>query len=88
MKVIWITVQFQKESPANDGYEGNAHRLYGNKGQGRALVFQNGNVIEGKWVKANRLARSKFVDNNNQEIPFVKGQIWIQTVPVGSSVTY
>ena len=83
-----VIVRYQTESPANDGYEGNAHRLYGNKGTGDALIFQDGQVIEGKWTKANRLAREKFVDSKGVEITLNKGQIWLQTVPVGSKVTY
>lgn len=83
-----IVVQFEKESNANDGYPGNVHLLYGTTGSGKALVFQDGNVIEGKWIKASRTARSKFVDKNGKEIEFNKGQIWIQTVPEGSKVSY
>lgn len=87
-----VIVQFQKESRANDGYEGNVHLLYANKGpqapSGKALIFEGGKVIKGTWNKANRLAREKFLDEKGQEINFVPGQIWIQTVPEGSSVTY
>jgi hypothetical protein len=83
-----VVVQFMKESPANDGYEGNAHRLYGNKGTGKALIFQDGTVVQGTWSKANRLAREKFLDATGKEVAFNKGQIWIQTVPEGSKVTY
>ena len=83
-----VVIRMQKESPANDGYEGNAHRLYGNKGQGTAIILQNGQAINGKWVKADRLAREKFYDDKNQEIQFVRGQIWLQTVPEGVKVTY
>jgi len=83
-----VIVQFQKESRANDGYEGNLHLLYGTTGQGKALIFQDGNVIEGKWIKQTRLSRSKYVDSKGKEIEFNKGQIWIQTVPEGSEVKY
>ncbi len=87
-----VVVQFQKESRANDGYEGNAHLLYANKGpqapSGRAVIFMNGKAIKGTWNKANRLAREVFKDEAGKEISFVPGQIWIQTVPEGSSVTY
>ena len=89
---VTVVVQFMKESRANDGYEGNAHLLYANKGPqaptGKALIFMNGKVIKGTWNKANRLAREVFKDEAGQEISFVPGQIWIQTVPEGSSVTY
>lgn len=87
-----VIVQFQKESRANDGYEGNVHLLYANKGpqapSGKALIFGSGKVIKGTWNKANRLSREKFLDEAGKEISFVPGQIWIQTVPEGSSVTY
>lgn len=83
-----VVVQFEVESHAHDGYENDVHLLYGDKGQGRALIFQNGQVIEGTWNKATRLAREKFLDQNGKEISFVRGQIWIQTVPEGNKVTF
>ena len=83
-----IIVQFQKESNANDGYPGNVHLIYGTIGSGKALIFQDGNVVEGKWMKPSRLARSKYVDSKGLEVELNKGQIWIQTVPEGSKVTY
>lgn len=83
-----IVVQFEKESNANDGYPGNVHLLYGTVGSGKALVFQDGRATEGKWTKASRTKRSKYTDLNGKEISFNKGQIWIQTVPEGSKVTY
>ena len=83
-----VIVQFEKESNANDGYPGNVHLLYGTTGSGKALIFQDGVVTEGKWMKASRLARTKYVDQNGKEIQFNKGQIWIQTVPERSKVSY
>ena len=83
-----MVVQLEKESNANDGYPGNVHLLYGTTGSGKALVFQDGEVTVGKWMKASRTARSKYVDSAGKEIVFNKGQIWIQTVPEGSKVTY
>ena len=83
-----IVVQFERESHANDGYEGNAHLLYGTTGSGKALVFQDGKAVEGKWTKASRISRSKYTDNKGNEISFNKGLIWIQTVPEGARVSY
>src|SRR3989344_2657946 len=83
-----VVIQFERESNANDGYENNVHLLYGTTGTGKALIFQNGQLLEGKWTKASRLARTKYTDAKGKEIEFVKGQIWIQTVPEGSKVTY
>jgi len=83
-----VVIQFEKESNANDGYPGNVHLLYQTLGSGKALIFQDGNVTEGKWVKALRTSRSKYVDKAGKEVEFNKGEIWIQTVPEGSKVNY
>lgn len=83
-----IVIQLQRESNANDGYPGNVHLLYGTTGTGKALIFQDGNIEEGKWAKSSRLSRTKYTDKDGKEIEFNKGQIWIQTVPEGSKVTY
>lgn len=83
-----IIIQFEREANANDGYPGNVHLLYGTTGSGKALFFIGGNVTEGKWVKSSRTARSKYVGQDGKEIKFEPGQIWIQTVPEGSKVTY
>jgi hypothetical protein len=83
-----VVVQFQRESNANDGYENNAHLLYGTIGKGKALIFQDGNLIEGTWNKTSRVARTKYLDSAGKEINFNRGQIWIQTVPEGAKVVY
>ncbi|OGE72644.1 hypothetical protein A3H40_01150 [Candidatus Daviesbacteria bacterium RIFCSPLOWO2_02_FULL_38_15] len=83
-----VVVQFARESNANDGYPGNVHLLYKTTGSGKALIFQNRTVTEGKWNKALRTTRTKYTDSNGTEIEFNPGQIWIQTVPEGSKVNY
>ena len=83
-----IVVQFERESNANDGYEGNVHLLYGTLGKGKVLVFQDGKVSEGTWNKALRTSRTKYLNKDNKEVEFNKGQIWIQTVPEGAKVEY
>ena len=83
-----VVIQLQTESSANDGYENNLHLLYGTTGSGGTLIFQNGQVIKGDWVKKSRLDRTIFYDQNDKEISFVPGPIWIETLPVGTEVTY
>lgn len=82
-----VIVQFQTERNANDGYP-DGHLLYGTKGTGRALIFQDGKVIIGKWNKAQRTDRTKFTDEKGKEVELNRGQIWIQTIPVGNDVQY
>lgn len=83
-----VVVQFAKESRANDGYEGNAHLLYGTTGKGEALIFKDGVVIEGSWSKAKRTSRTVFLDAKGKEISFNPGRIWISILPVGNKVDY
>lgn len=83
-----VVVQFQRESHANDGYENNAHLLYKTIGEGKALIFQDGQVVQGKWVKKSRTARTVYFDLKGKEVSFNKGVIWIQTIPEGAKVSY
>ncbi len=83
-----VVIQYERESHANDGYENNAHLIYGTKGSGKMLLLQDGKVIEGTWSKKDRLSREKFLDKTGKEISFNRGQIWIETVPDYAKVVY
>ncbi len=82
-----VVVQFETEKTANDGYP-DGHLLYGTIGSGNALIFMDGKVIKGTWNKKTRTARTKYLDANGSEVTFDRGQIWIETIPVGNTVTY
>lgn len=87
-----VIVRMMVETHANDGYENNAHLLLANKGpqapSGDALIFQDGKVTKGTWNKKSRLARETFMDAAGKEIELNRGQIWLEAVPKGSTVTY
>jgi len=66
-------------------------------GTGKALVFRDGEVIEGTWEKDSSInsddqsmdeSWTKFFDKNGNEIKLNKGQIWIEVVPNGRTVNY
>ncbi|HSX19362.1 MAG TPA: DUF3048 domain-containing protein [Candidatus Saccharimonadales bacterium] len=82
-----LVVQFETERKANDGYP-DGHLLYGTIGSGDALIFMDGQAIKGKWTKASRAARTKFVDAKGKEVELNRGLIWIETIPVGNTVDY
>lgn len=82
-----VIVQFQSEDNAGDGHP-DGHLIYGTIGSGDALLFIDGKVIEGSWVKDSRTARTKFLDESGKEVELNRGQIWIHTIPVGNEVTY
>jgi len=49
-------------------------------GEGEAAIYQNGVRITGKWKKdpSQLSAKLYFYDDNNQEIKFIPGKIWIE----------
>jgi hypothetical protein len=80
-----VVVQFVKEEA---GVDGEGHLFYKTTGTGDALVFQNGDVIEATWEKAKQASRTVYYDENDEEISFVRGEIWIEAVPAGNKVNY
>jgi hypothetical protein len=64
------------------------HMFYTTVGGGNALVFQNGEVVEGTWKKSSQSSRTRFYDEDGLEIKFVKGPIWIEAVPKGNEISY
>lgn len=82
-----IVVMFAKESPANDGYEG-GHLLYKTVGSGDALIFNNGQVIKGEWSREDTTDNLKFTDEQGKETPMVRGQVFVEVLPIGNKVNY
>jgi len=80
-----IVIQFAKEIGPVDEHK---HLLYGTTGSGRALIFQDGLVIEGKWAKESRTERTLFFDNRGKEVEFNGGLIWIEVLPATGKVNY
>ena len=55
-------------------------------GEGRAIVFRDGQAFEGKWVRPQRPDMVRFVDNAGNPIPLKPGNTWIQVVPFGFEI--
>ena len=82
-----LVIQFEVEKTANDGYP-DGHLLYGTTGSGNALIFMDGKVVKGKWIKKDRTSRTQYVDERGKEVQLNRGLIWIETVPIGNVVEY
>lgn len=82
-----VVVLYMRESRANDGYEGNLHLLYGTKGKGKAVVFQDGKEIAASWSKVGREGRTELTDSKGNEIEFTRGKIWFHILPTDGEVT-
>jgi hypothetical protein len=82
-----VVVLLARESRANDGYEGNLHLLYKNKGTGKALVYLDGKEIKATWEKEGRTGRTKLTDTSGDEIKFNPGVIWFHILTDDAEVT-
>ncbi len=80
-----VIIQFMKEKGPIDEIK---HMLYTTTGKGQALIFEDGQVIEGTWTKDKRQSRTKFTNSSGKEISLNRGPIWIEIVPVGNEVQY
>ncbi len=50
-------------------------------GEGPALVFRDGLVVEGRWVRGSDTEMISLLDGTGNSIPFRAGNTWIQVVP-------
>ena len=55
-------------------------------GEGRAIVFRDGQAFEGRWVRPQRPDMIRFVDDTGNPIPLKPGNTWIQVVPFGFEI--
>ncbi len=69
-----VIVEYHKYRDAMDGH---SRIILEMTGEDEAFIFQDGKMIKGKWKKATREARTKYYDENNREIVFNRGQIWV-----------
>ncbi len=68
--------------------DGHGHLLYTSIGSGKALIFQDGKVINGTWSKKTRISRTQYFDSKGKEVEFTRGPIWIELVPNEDQVSY
>lgn len=80
-----VVIQYVREKGPVDR---ELHMYYEVVGEGEALIFQNGGVIEGTWEKGAINERTKYYDAEGEEISFVRGSIWIEAIPSGNDVVY
>ena len=57
-------------------------------GTGKAIVFRDGNAVEGTWRKTSHNARTELLDAAGQPIPLDAGNTWYSIVPTDKVVSY
>jgi Protein of unknown function (DUF3048) N-terminal domain/Protein of unknown function (DUF3048) C-terminal domain len=58
-----------------------------NVGSGKATIFMEGQAVAATWKKTSTTALTRFYDSSGKEISFVRGEIFMQSVPPGTAVT-
>ena len=64
------------------------HMAVRTTGQGEALYFMDGKVIEGTWIRNNYNEPYKYLDENGNEVKFNVGQTWISFLSTLDRVNY
>jgi len=80
-----VIVMFATERSANDK---KAHLFYDVIGSGTASIFQDGKQVNGTWVKRSATSREVFYDNLGNPMSFDRGQIWVEVLPAGNTVSF
>jgi hypothetical protein len=57
-------------------------------GRGRALIFRDGQMIAGTWLRTERNAMLRLVDANNQDVALKPGRSWFEVVPMEMNVEW
>ena len=83
-----VIVMFQSVSIDPQSEAGHNRPVVANVGTGKAIVFLEGQAIVGTWKKTSNTALTRLYDSSGAEIPLVRGEIFIQSVPIGTAVTY
>lgn len=76
---VVIAMQVDERTVMEDG----ARQAITTTGSGKAFIFQNGTVIQGKWKKTGTKKQIQWQTNDGKPIELTRGQTWIAAVPNG-----
>lgn len=86
LKAKNVVVQFMVETDLNDLKN---HILYQTTGEGKAKIFRDGQQVEAVWERPELEDRTQYYEGTSgKKVEFNRGQIWIEVLPVGTSITY
>jgi hypothetical protein len=83
VKATTVVVMYQALSTLSDG-----RPWVASVGTGKGVVFMEGKAIDATWKKTTIGALTRWYDSSGKEITLVRGEIFIQSVPIGTAVTY
>jgi hypothetical protein len=76
-----VVVMFVPEAPIPGDTAGRLEIQ--TSGEGEALTFLDGTMVHGRWVKESVESELRFFDDNDQEVAFNRGNVWIEVLAVG-----
>jgi hypothetical protein len=83
--VVAIVVPLSRGSLDSSGAY---YSVYQTIGSGQAYVFEDGNVVSGKWTKSSNSTQIQFTSDTGQIIALNPGQTWITAVSSAGQVSY
>lgn len=82
--VVVMYVKFRLDSKIEPGH---ARPVMTDIGTGNALIVSEGKTIAATWSKASAEAPTRLLDAEGAEIPFIRGRIFFEVVPIGTKVS-
>jgi hypothetical protein len=55
-------------------------------GSGKGLVMSRGQLVHATWKKSSPTDRTRWFDVSGQELVFVPGTVWVEVVPVATTI--
>jgi hypothetical protein len=81
--VVVLFMTFRTDSTIEKGHN---RPVLGFVGSGKAQVFMEGRLISGSWSKAGPADPTLILGPGGEEMPLLRGRIFIQVVPIGTRV--
>ncbi len=60
-----------------DAHDGHSRIIIDMLGEDQAFIFRDGKLIKGTWKKSTKEDRTRYYDENGNEIALNRGQIWV-----------
>ncbi len=83
--VVVLTVNRRYDGSTNHG---KGEWFMTTEGEGKALIFQNGQVINGTWRKPTAGSMLELVDTSGAPVKLLRGQTWFEVVPPDVAVSH
>lgn len=82
--VVVLYMKFRTDSTIEPGHN---RPVLGFVGTGKAWIFLEGTTVIGTWSKAGPTEPTLILGPDGTELPFLRGRIFMQVVPIGTNVT-